>query len=109
GKKLLYWGSGTAPIRVQEMANDWKNFKPGSSPKNLVYPGKEHTYDRLIEGAWVHVHKGQYYLFYSGDNCCGAEAHHAVMVARADQARGRARPLGEGDGAGNRVIPRNNR
>jgi len=109
GKKLLYWGSGTAPIRVQEMANNWKNFKPGSSPKNLVYPRKEHTYDRLIEGAWVHVHKGKYYLFYSGDNCCGAEAHYAVMVARADHAMGPFKTLGEADGTGNSVILHKNK
>lgn len=104
GKKLLYWGSGFAPIRVQEMADDWKSFKPGSSPKNLVYPGKEHTYDRLIEGAWVHMHQGKYYLFYSGDNCCGAEAHYAVMVARSDHAMGPFKTLGEVSETGNSVI-----
>ncbi len=109
GKKLLYWGSGFAPIRVQEMADDWKSFKPGSSPKNLVYPGKEHTYDRLIEGAWVSVHQGKYYLFYSGDNCCGAQAHYAVMVARADHATGPFQTLGEAGGTGNSVILQKNK
>lgn len=104
GKKLLYWGSGFQPIKVQEMSDDWKSFKPGTSPKNLVYPGKEGTYDKLIEGGWVHIHHGKYYLFYSGDNCCGAEAHYAVMVARADHAMGPFTTLGEANGTGNSVI-----
>lgn len=109
GKKLLYWGSDAKPIRVQEMADDWRNFKPGSAPKNLIYPGKEHTYDRLIEGAWVHIHKGKYYLFYSGDNCCGAQAHYAVMVARADHATGPFKTLGRANGTGNSVILHKNK
>src|SRR5699024_9065207 len=79
-------------------------FKPGTSPKNLVYPGKEHTYDRLIEGAWVHVHQGIYYLYYSGDNCCGTAAHYAVMVARSNHATGPFKTLGEVSGTGNSVI-----
>jgi hypothetical protein len=29
-----------------------------------------------------------YYLFYSGDNCCGPRAHYAVMVARSRSATG---------------------
>ena len=31
---------------------------------------------------------GYYYLFYSGDNCCGKGAHYAVMVARSRSATG---------------------
>lgn len=108
GKKLLYWGSDFQPIKVQEMADDWTAFKPGTSPKPLVYPGKENTYDRLIEGAWVNYHQGKYYLFYSGDNCCGAGAHYAVMVARADHATGPFETLGEASGSGNSVILQKN-
>lgn len=104
GKKLLYWGSGFQPIKVQEMTGDWKQFKAGSSPKSLVYPGKENTYDRLIEGAWVDYNEGKYYLYYSGDNCCGKEAHYAVMVARSDHTTGPFTTLGEANGSGNSVI-----
>ena len=39
-------------------------------------------YQRLVEGAWVHRRDGWYYLFYSGDNCCGPNAHYATLVAR---------------------------
>ncbi|KKK73861.1 hypothetical protein LCGC14_2889580, partial [marine sediment metagenome] len=29
-----------------------------------------------------------YYLYYSGDNCCGANTHYAVMVARSKNPTG---------------------
>src|SRR5690606_8585959 len=109
GKKLLYWGSDFQPIKVQELTDDWSNFKPGTSPKPLVFPARENNYDRLIEGAWVDYHNGKYYLYYSGDNCCGAEAHYAVMVARADHAMGPFKSYGEINNTGNSVIlERNN-
>jgi arabinan endo-1,5-alpha-L-arabinosidase len=33
-------------------------------------------------------HDNYYYLFYSGDNCCGPKANYAVMVARSKSAVG---------------------
>lgn len=91
GKKLLYWGSGFGPIKVQELAPDRQHFAPGSSPVALVetrQDGGPNDYQRLIEGAWVVARDGWYYLFYSGDNCCGPEAHYAVLVARSRSATG---------------------
>ncbi|RYY35193.1 MAG: glycoside hydrolase, partial [Sphingomonadales bacterium] len=85
GKRLLYWGSGFGPIKVQELAADRIAFAPGSKPVPLVEVDKTEdpaNYQRLIEGAWVIRREGYYYLFYSGDNCCGPKAHYAVMVAR---------------------------
>lgn len=87
-KKLLYWGSGFEPIKVQEMADDWKSFKLGTQPKAVVLPKKESSYSNLIEGAWIDIHEDKYYLYYSGDNCCGDNANYAVLVARADNAFG---------------------
>lgn len=87
GKRLLYWGSGFEPIRVQELAPDRVSFAAGSQPIDLVAP-KPAGYQRLIEGAWVVRRGGWYYLFYSGDNCCGEQAHYAVMVARSRSATG---------------------
>lgn len=104
GKKLLYWGSDFQPLKVREMTGDWTAFMPGARAEPLVYPGKEKTYDRLIEGAWVDYHQGWYYLYYSGDNCCGPGAHYAVMVARSRQATGPYVTLGEAGGTGNSVI-----
>jgi arabinan endo-1,5-alpha-L-arabinosidase len=89
GKRLLYWGSGFAPIRVRELAPDRLSFAPGSRAVELVAPAKaKGAFPVLVEGAWVVRHDGFYYLFYSGDNCCGPNAHYAVMVARSRSATG---------------------
>jgi arabinan endo-1,5-alpha-L-arabinosidase len=91
GKRLLYWGSGFGPIKVQEMTPDGLAFAPGSAPIDLVAPvatDDPANYRRLVEGAWVTYRKGWYYLFFSGDNCCGPKAHYAVMVARSRSATG---------------------
>jgi arabinan endo-1,5-alpha-L-arabinosidase len=89
GKKLLYWGSGFQPIKVQELAEDRISFAPGSTPVDLVWPnGKNGGFPRLVEAAWVIRHDDFYYLFYSGDNCCGPDAEYGVMVARSRDAMG---------------------
>lgn len=104
GKKLLYWGSDFAPLKVRELNDDWKSFKAGSFPTPIMFPGKEKEYSKLIEGSWVDYHDGKYYLYYSGDNCCGDNANYAVMVARADNAFGPFERLGEANGSGSSVI-----
>ena len=91
GKRLLYWGSGFKPIKVQELAADRLSFAPGSAPADLVGIVKSddpNEYQKLVEGAWVVRRDGYYYLFFSGDNCCGKNAHYAVMVARSRNAMG---------------------
>jgi arabinan endo-1,5-alpha-L-arabinosidase len=95
GKRLLYWGSGFGPIKVQELASDRMSFAPGSAAIDLVWPNKvKDQFPVLIEGAWVTLRDGWYYLFYSGDNCCGAKANYAVMVARSRSATGPFEPFG---------------
>jgi len=89
GKRLLYWGSGFQPIKVQELAEDRISFLPGTEPVDLVWPNpKKGAFPRLVEAAWVTRHEDFYYLFYSGDNCCGPDAHYGVMVARSKDAMG---------------------
>lgn len=104
GKKLLYWGSGFEPIKVREMSDDWKDFKPGSEAKPVIWPGKEKEYTRLIEGAWIDFYDNKYYLYYSGDNCCGENANYAVMIARADNPLGPFTTLGKQNKSGSSVI-----
>lgn len=107
GKKLLYWGSGFEPIKVQELAADRMSFVPGSQPINLISIIKDDTpgnYQRLVEGAWVHKRGDYYYLFYSGDNCCGAKAHYAVMVARSRSATGPFETLAAATGVPSSAI-----
>jgi arabinan endo-1,5-alpha-L-arabinosidase len=83
GKHWLYWGSGFQPIKVQELAADRMSFAPDSAPVDLVWPNPvEGAFPRLVEAAWVIHHEDHYYLFYSGDNCCGPDAEYGVMVAR---------------------------
>jgi arabinan endo-1,5-alpha-L-arabinosidase len=89
GKRLLYWGSGFEPIKVRELAPDGRSFAPGSEPIDLIPAVPDsNSYQRLVEGAWVIYRAPWYYLFYSGDNCCGPDPHYAVMVARSKTATG---------------------
>jgi len=88
GKKLLYWGSGGQPIRVRELSNDRLSFKAGSAATEVVFPRQDASYSNLVEGTWVIYRDGTYFLFYSGDNCCGSAAHYAVLVARASNPLG---------------------
>jgi arabinan endo-1,5-alpha-L-arabinosidase len=89
GKRYLYWGSAGSPIVVRELGADRRTFVD-SGPVTLLTPrGNGSGYDvGLIEGPWVTYHAPYYYLFYSGNNCCGSGAHYAVLVARASSPTG---------------------
>lgn len=107
GQKLLYWGSGFEAIKVQELTDDRLNFKEGSAPVELVQPiinDDPDNYQKLVEGAWVVYRNGYYYIYYSGDNCCGEGAHYAVMVARSQNATGPFETLAEATDSKNSVI-----
>lgn len=89
GKHLLYWGSGFQPIKVQELAPDRMSFAPETAAIDLIQPnGKHGSFPRLVEASWVIKRNDYYYLFYSGDNCCGPEAEYGVMIARSKSATG---------------------
>jgi arabinan endo-1,5-alpha-L-arabinosidase len=105
GKRLLYWGSGFGPIKVQELSSDRMAFAPGSAPKDLVFanPVKD-QFPVLVEGAWVEQRNGWYYLFYSGDNCCGAKANYAVMIARSRSPTGPFETLEQATGEAHSII-----
>ena len=106
-RRLLYWGSGFGPIKVQELAADRISFAPGSRPIDLipvVQSEDPSQYQRLVEGAWITRRDDHYYLFYSGDNCCGPNAHYAVLVARSRSATGPFETLASATGAPSSVI-----
>jgi arabinan endo-1,5-alpha-L-arabinosidase len=92
GRRYLYWGSNSAPLVVRELAADRQSFAPGSQTVSLVSPRPGNylnAYDiDLIEGPWVTYRAPYYYMYFSGNRCCGAEAHYAVMVARAPSPTG---------------------
>jgi arabinan endo-1,5-alpha-L-arabinosidase len=99
GKRLLYWGSGYRPIKVQELGPDRMSFAPGSEPIDLIWPNPvKGAFPRLVEASWVIHHDDYYYLFYSGDNCCGPHAEYGVMVARSRSATGPFETLEEARG-----------
>ena len=107
GKRLLYWGSGFQPIKVRELAADRLSFAPGSAAIDLVPVIKSddpNEYQKLVEGAWVERRGGWYYLFYSGDNCCGPKANYAVMVARSKSPLGPFETLEHARGTPHSII-----
>lgn len=87
GKTYLYWGSGFEPIKVRELNDDLISFKEDSPTTELV-KAFQSNYQFLVEGSWMIYREPYYYLFYSGDNCCGERAHYATMVARSESPTG---------------------
>lgn len=87
GRNYLYWGSGFEPIKVKELSDDLVSFKDDSPAIELIKAFKS-NYQFLVEGSWIIYRAPYYYLFYSGDNCCGERAHYAVMVARSKSPTG---------------------
>lgn len=92
GKHYLYWGSAGSPLMVQELSADRLSLAAGSAPTPVVFvrAGNDPSaYDTgLIEGPWVTFTAPYYYLYFSGNACCGLTAHYAVMVARATSPTG---------------------
>lgn len=92
GQTLMYWGSASEPIRVRPLAPSLKEFAAGTTATNLMTPDAGATpapYTRLYEGAWMLQHDGFYYLFFSGEDCCGQpNPQYAVLVSRATSAMG---------------------
>lgn len=109
GKHLLYWGSGFQPIKVQELAPDRLSFALESLPVDLIWPnGRSGGFPRLVEASWVLFHDDFYYLFYSGDNCCGPDAEYGVMVARSRSATGPFETLEEAKGVPHSLMLQRN-
>ena len=92
---------------MRELARDRVSFLPGSAARPLIRPVKSDDpaeYERLIEGAWVVRRDGWYYIFYSGDNCCGPKAHYATLLARSRSATGPFEKLRGAKGKSGNVI-----
>lgn len=97
GERYMYWGSAHEPILIQKLSADGLSFE--GEPKEVLYPHfgdvvnassgeQKENYSNLVEGPWVIKRADYYYMFYSGDKCCGPDAHYAVMVARATSPTG---------------------
>jgi arabinan endo-1,5-alpha-L-arabinosidase len=79
GRPYLVWGSDGAPIRIQQLTDD--GLSRVGAPRALLRPSGG-DYERLIEGPWISRREPYWYLWYSGDACCGREANYAILVAR---------------------------
>jgi arabinan endo-1,5-alpha-L-arabinosidase len=112
GRQWLFWGSGFGPLRVRELAADGLGFAENSAAEIIVETreaGDPSPYGHLIEGSWVHFRQGWYYLFYSGDNCCGPDARYAVLVARSRHATGPYQTLAQATGTAGTILTENDR
>jgi len=103
-KYFMTWGSGFQPIKIRELNVSMTRFEDGSSEIAVIPVGKDKQYARLVEGPWIDYYKGFYYLYYSGDNCCGAQANYAVLVARAKKITGPYTRLGDWNKTQNSVF-----
>ena len=103
GKKLIFWGSASKPLMVQELADDRLHFKKDSHPIKVLDVDST-PYHKLIEASFVIKHDKYYYLFYSGDNCCDPNPHYAVLVARSENAMGPFITKGKSTGSNNSTI-----
>ncbi len=111
-RQWLFWGSGFGPLRVRELAADGLGFAESSEAKTVVETraaGDPSPYGHLIEGSWVHYRQGWYYLFYSGDNCCGPDARYAVLVARARHATGPYQTLAQATNTAGTILTETDR
>jgi arabinan endo-1,5-alpha-L-arabinosidase len=80
GRLLMYTSSSRGPIQVQQLSKDGMTLFGAAQP--VLTPSDVTTYESRIEGPAVVRHRGYYFLFYSGNRCCGRKAHYAVLVAR---------------------------
>jgi len=100
----MTWGSGFQPIKIRQLKNTMTGFENSSKTVSVIPVAKDKQYSRLVEGPWIDYHNGFYYLYYSGDNCCGEQANYAVLVARAKSIAGPYTRLGEWNKTGNSVL-----
>ena len=105
GRRWLFFGSGFGPIRVRELAEDRVSFLLDREERELIQPrqpGDPARYGHLIEASWLRhkpeVNGGWYYLYYSGDNCCGPDAHYGLLVARSRHLLGPYETLAQATG-----------
>lgn len=105
GNTYMYFGSDFYPLHAIQLSSNRTSIAVGAVATIVLQPNASSAYENLIEGSWLHLDDaGWYNLFYSGDNCCGANARYAVMVARSASPTGPFERLGTADGSGSSII-----
>mmetsp|Transcript_5952 Transcript_5952/g.10691 ORF Transcript_5952/g.10691 Transcript_5952/m.10691 type:complete len:320 (+) Transcript_5952:38-997(+) len=86
-ESFLFWGSGVngSIFMTPLQPNGW-GLLDGDMGNPVLHSDFASEYEGTIEGVWVdhdaHAPGGPtWWLYYSGSNCCGDEAHYGVSVA----------------------------
>jgi xylan 1,4-beta-xylosidase len=86
GSRYLIWKEDgnsrhqPTPIWAQRLNED--GTKLVGSKKELIRNDPKSWEGGIVEGAFILRHDGWFYLFYSGNACCGRSCHYAMGVAR---------------------------
>lgn len=87
GKLYLIWKEDgnsrnqPTPLWIQQLSDD--GTKLTGEMREILRNDLNSWEGRVIEGPFVVRKKGYYYLFYSGNACCGRGCHYGLGVARA--------------------------
>jgi xylan 1,4-beta-xylosidase len=91
GQRYLVWkedgNSRRVPsiIWMQHLAQDGVSLQ--GAPWEMIRNDRRWE-GKVVEGPYVLAHGGWYYLFYSGNACCGEQCNYALGVARAQSLNG---------------------
>jgi arabinan endo-1,5-alpha-L-arabinosidase len=91
GDWRVYWGSGGDIVTAKLRPSLTKLVAPHGQPTTLLrgWSSQVHRpFEHGIEGPFVVLHDGWYYLFYSGNITYQYPPHYATMVARSRSATG---------------------
>ncbi|MDQ3321940.1 MAG: family 43 glycosylhydrolase [Acidobacteriota bacterium] len=86
GKLFLIWkedGNSVnkpTPLWAQEL--DTKNWKFVGARREIMRNDPETWEGNLVEGSYIMRKDGYFYMFYSGNACCGRGCNYAMGVAR---------------------------
>lgn len=85
-ESYLFWGSGqNGSIFVTPLEHEGWNFRASGTLKTAVALNSSWTseYEKTIEGVWLDFKPTSetWFMYYSGSNCCGPDAHYGVSVA----------------------------
>ncbi len=86
GKLFVVWkedGNSVnkpTPLWAQEL--DTKNWKLVGTRKEILRNDPESWEGNLVEGPYIIRRDGYFYMFYSGNACCGRGCNYAMGVAR---------------------------
>ena len=73
------------PIWAQQLSDDLFHL---IGEKTLLITNDQSWEEGVVEGPYIFIYEGRFYMFYAGNSCCGKECKYAEGVARADRLLG---------------------